>query len=95
MSRDLENEVEELRRNLETCFQVARPSEKFRVNTILATVQLRVLAEQFKTSEDSKERRRLINEYEKEKEIIQKGIRKLCESARSRKTITAPCRTLP
>ena len=81
MSRDLEKEVNELRQDLETGFKIARPTEDFRASMILATVQLRVLAELFKNSPDQKERRRLINEYEKEKESIEKGIQMLSQQA--------------
>jgi hypothetical protein len=89
MSRDLENEVNELRRDLETGFKMARPTEKFRATMILATLELRVIAEQFKNSQDPKERRRLINEYEKQKESIEKGIQMLSQQTRRFGTIHA------
>jgi len=79
MFRDLEKEVDELRQDLETRFKKARPTEDFRATMILATLQLRVLAELFKDSPDPKERSRLINEYEKEKESIEKGIQMLSQ----------------
>lgn len=82
MSRDLENEVKELRRDMEVGFQMARPTEQFRATMILATVQLRVIAELFKNSQDPKERRRLISEFERQKESIEKGIQMLDRQTR-------------
>ena len=82
MCRDLKKEVDELRQGLEAEFKVARPTEDFRASMILTTVRMRVLAEQFKKSQNPKERRELINEYEKQRGSIEKGIQMLQQSRR-------------
>jgi len=56
---------------------------------ILAVVQLHVLIELFKNSPDQKERRRLINEYERQKESIEKGIQMLSQQTGRLGTIYA------
>jgi len=96
MARDLENEAKALRRDLEVSFKIAKPTYQFKATMILAYVQLLVNIELFKNSQDPKERRRLINEFEKQKESIHKGIRMLFESPRVQKPDPiSPSRALP
>jgi len=95
MARDLENEVKALRRDLEISFKIAWPTYQFKATMILAYLQLLVNIELFKNSHDPKERRQLINEFEKQKESIQKGIRMLFESPRVRKPNLLSSRALP
>ena len=84
MFQVLENEAKALRRDLEVSFKIAKPTYQFKATMILAYVQLLVKIELFKKSQDPKERRRLINEFKKEKESIGKGIRMLFERQRIR-----------
>ena len=84
MFQVLENEAKALRRDLEVSFKIAKPTYQFKATMILAYVQLLVKIELFKNSQDPKERRRLINEFKKEKESIGKGIRMLFERQRIR-----------
>jgi hypothetical protein len=95
MSRDLDNEVKELRRDLGFGFQRTSPTGIFCTHMILATVQLSLIAHSYKKSQNLTERRKLIREYDRQKESIRKGIQMLFQSARLREPATASCRTLP
>ena len=95
MTRDLEREVEELRRDLGFGFQITRPTESFCAHMTLALIQLSLIADRFKKSQNLTERRKLMHEYDRGKEAIRKGIQMLYENAKSRETETAPCRVLP
>jgi len=77
MTRDLENEVKELRQDIGFGFQRTRPTENFCAHLILATVQLGLIANRFKKSQSLTERRKLIHEYDRQKKTIQKGIQML------------------
>jgi len=95
MTRDLENEVKELRRDLGFGFQRTRPNENFCALLILAAVQLGLIVDRFKKSQNLTERRKLIHEYNKGKEAIRKGIQMLYQNARPRETETASSRAMP
>ena len=95
MTRDLESEVKELRRDLGLGFQITRPTENFQAIMNLALVQLSLIAEKVKNSQSLNERRKLMHEYDRGKEAIRKGIQMLYENAKSRETETAPCIVLP
>jgi hypothetical protein len=95
MSRDLNNEIQRLTMDMEVVFQKTRPTEIFRATMILASVHLGIIAERSDKSQDSEERRRFIDEYDRQKESIRKGIQMLYQSARRRETAPAPCRALP
>ena len=95
MTRDLEREVEELRRDLGFGFQRTTPTQKFCADMVLALVQLSLIADRFKKSQSITERRKLMHEYERGKESIRKGIQMLYENARPRETETASSRALP
>jgi hypothetical protein len=95
MIRDLESEVNELRRDLGFGFQRRRPNENFQAIMTLALVQLSFVADRFKNSQCLNERRNLIREYDRGKEAIRKGIQMLYESPRPRETETAPRRAMP
>lgn len=94
MFQDMEKEVKALRQDLEAGFKIANPTYQVKATMVLAVVQLLVLIELIKNSQNPEERRELFNEFRREKESIEKGIQMLFESARSRKTSTAPCRAL-
>ena len=95
MTRDLESEVKELRRDLGFGFQITRPTESFCAHMTLATIQLSLIADNYKKSQSVTERRKLMHEYDRGKEIVRKGIQMLFENARQRETAPATCRTLP
>ena len=95
MTRDLESEVKELRRDLGFGFQITRPTENFCAHMILATVQLSLIADRYKKSQSVTERRKLMHEYDRGKEIVRKGIQMLFERARPRETETASSRAMP
>ena len=95
MTRDLESEVKELRRDLGFGFQITRPTENFCAHMTLALIQLSLIADRYKKSQSVTERRKLMHEYDRGKEIVRKGIQMLYESARPRETETASSRALP
>jgi hypothetical protein len=95
MSRDLTKERIGLWRGLQMAFKRATPIEKVRAAMLLSMIQLYALTEDFEKSQTSEKRRKLIHEYDRQKESIRKGIQMLFECARSRKTATTPCRSLP
>jgi len=95
MSRDLTQEVIGLWRDLQLTFQRTNPIERVRAAMLLSMVQLYALTEEFENSQDPEKRRKLIHEYDRQKESIQKGLQMLYQSARPRETAAAPCRTLP
>lgn len=89
MSRDLENEVKALRRNLQTGFEKVKPTEQFKATMILAVVQLHVLIGLIKNSLNPEERRELFNEFRRQKESIEKGIQMLSQQTQRFGTIHA------
>ena len=95
MSQDLKKEVNDLMRDLRFGFQITRPTEQFCADMILASVQLHIIADKVKNSQELGERRKLIHEYDRQGESIRKGLQMLYESARPRETARASCATLP
>ena len=95
MSRDLTQEVIGLWRGLQMAFKRVTPIEKVRAAMLLSMIQLYALTEEFENSQDSEKRRRLIHEYDRQRESIRKGIQMLSENPKSPETPTFPCRTLP
>ena len=77
MSRDLDNEIQKLRRDLQVGLEEAKPCEQFKACMILAVVQLHVLVASFKDSQDQNERRRLINEFSRKRGVVEQGIQLL------------------
>ena len=91
MSRDLLNEIDEMRQKLQEGLEMAKPTEQVRAIMILSVINLRVFADHIKNSPSPEERRRLINEYERQKESIEKGIQMLIQQAqRFRKLHACP-----
>ena len=76
-------------------FQRTNPIEKVRAAMLLSMIQLYALTEDFENSQDPEKRRKLIHEYDRQKESIRKGLQMLYESARPRETARASCATLP
>jgi len=95
MLQEMQKEVRALREDLETAANVAKPTYQVKASMVLAVVHLLVLIELIKDSQYPEERRRFFNEFQREKKAIEKGIQRLFESARSRKTAPPPCRTVP
>jgi hypothetical protein len=95
MSRDLTQEVIGLWRGLQMTFRRITPIEKVRAAMLLSMINLYALTEQFENSQDSEKRRKLIHEYDRQRESIRKGIQILSEKQKSPETIAITCRTLP
>jgi hypothetical protein len=74
MSRDLVNEIKELREELQVALQKGKPCVEYSANMTLAMLKLHVLVEQVNNSQDKNERRRLIREYQEKKKTVEKGI---------------------
>ena len=79
MSRDLLNEIDAIRQKLQVGLEMAKPTEQVKAVMILSVINLRVFADHIKNSPSPEERRRLINEYERQKESIEKGIQMLIQ----------------
>lgn len=77
MSRNFDREVEETRRCLSTAMQTTPPSKQFSATIMLALVQLSLTKERIRKTTNLQERRKPINEFDKCRNAIQKGIRLL------------------
>jgi len=93
--QDMQNEAKKLRRDMEVISRIARPTHQFKATMVLAYLQLLVNIDLFKNSQDPTERRQLLDEFEKQKETIRKGIRMLIETARAQKPSPISNRALP
>ena len=90
MSGVLENELKALRQDLAVGFQETKPTEQFRTTMILGTIRMDLLASKINEAQDPEERRRLIREFEKGKEILGKGIQILKKQAEQFGKINSP-----
>ncbi len=90
MDRVLENEVKALRQDLAIGLQETKPTEQFRTTMILGTIQMELLASQINEAQDPEERRRLIREFEKGKEILGKGVQMLKKQTEQFGKINSP-----
>jgi hypothetical protein len=84
MSRDLDNEIQNLTRDLQVGFEKANPSQQFRATIILAVISLHALVEMARNSKDQNERRRLINEFQRKKGTLEKWTQLLRQENRPR-----------
>ena len=71
----------DLRQELMTCMEKTMPCKDFRATIIMAMVGLHVIETQIRKTPNLEERRRLINEFNKGKGTIEKGIRALKKNA--------------
>jgi len=79
MSRVLKNELQTLRESLMKCFRETPPSRQVNALLSLSAIWLHVLADRHERIQDPKERRRLEDEFDHGKRVIEQGIRKLGE----------------
>jgi len=79
MSRYLKKEVKALRENLMTCFRERPISNKFFTNLILSIAWLHFLADQEGKTKNPNERRRIIHEFKRRKDALEKGIQYVYE----------------
>jgi hypothetical protein len=91
MSRDLLNEIDAIRQKLQVGLEMAKPTEQVKAVMILSVINLHVFVDHIKNSPSPEERRRLVNEYERQKESIEKGIQMLIQKTqRFRKLHACP-----
>ena len=97
MSRVLKNELQDLRRNVMSCFKETLPSKQFRALLFLSTIRLGVLADKEAKTQDPKERRCIEDEFEEGKRAVEKGIEKLYSQTRrsSEEALPSTSRALP
>ncbi len=74
MLRNFNNEVEKARVNLCKAMQTTIPSKQFGATVMLALVQLSLAEERIRRTANLNERRKLINEFDKCRNAIQKGV---------------------
>ena len=77
MLRNFNNEVEETRRCLSAAMQATLPSKQFSATIVLALVQLSLTKERIRRTVNLNERRKLINEFDRTRNAIKKGIKLL------------------
>ena len=77
MPRNFGREVEEARVNLCEAMQATLPSKQFSATIMLALVNLSLTKERISKTTNHNERRKLIHEFDKCRNAIQKGIRLL------------------
>ena len=75
MSRDLDEGLNQLREDLMSCFRETAASREFKDRTFMATVWLGVIAEKAQVTTSLTERGQLLNEFAKNKSVIEKGIK--------------------
>jgi hypothetical protein len=85
MSRVLKDELQELRQKLMTCFRETLPSKQFNALLSLPIIWLHVLADREEKIKDEEERGRLMNEFERGKSNIEKGIQILYEQTKNKR----------
>ena len=79
MSVNVQEVLRQTRRDLADCFKETRPSQQFGATITLAMVGLHVTAGRIRQTHNLKERRLLLNEFNKRKSAIAKGIMLLRE----------------
>ena len=77
MPRNFGKEVEVVRVNLCEAMQATLPSKQFNATIMLALVNLSLTKERIHKTTNLQERRKLINEFDKCRNAIRKGIRLL------------------
>lgn len=77
MSRVLKNEVKILREDLMLCFRENLLSKQASACLSLPMIWMHVLVDREKETEDEEERRILMDEFDRNKEVIERGIQRL------------------
>ena len=78
-SRNIHNELETLKEKLADLFSVIEPTKEYGATMVLAMLRLHMVEARIHKTRNLKERRRLIHEFTKGKEIIEKGLQALQE----------------
>jgi hypothetical protein len=73
--RDIRNELITLREEVMRCFQEVPPEKKFAADMGLAIVRLHMIEADIHRTRNLDERRRLIHEFTRRRDIIQKRLR--------------------
>ena len=76
-TRNIHNELKNLREEVMTCFSKTRPAKEFGAAMILAMVRLHMIETEIRRTRDLNERRRLIHEFTSGRNTIEKGLRLL------------------
>ncbi len=84
MARVLEEELQDLRKRVMTCFRETLPSKQFSALLPLSIIWLGVLADRETKTQDPKERRRLEHDFDEQKRAVEHGIERLYEQAEGR-----------
>ena len=87
MPRDLKEELRKTRKELTACMAETMPSKEFSATIIMAMVGLHVIEARIRKTHNLEERRKLIDEFNRGKTIIEKGIKAL---GKTRKENTNP-----
>jgi hypothetical protein len=77
MSRDLENQLKIVRKNLMISFRKTLASERTKDFLMLSVINLGLITESAKKAENPLERRRIIHEFNRKRDGIQNGIKLL------------------
>ena len=85
MSRVFQDEIQELRQKLMTCFIETLPSKQFNALLSLHIIWLHVLVDREEKIEDEEKRGKFINEFERGKNNIEKGIQMLYEQTKNKR----------
>ncbi len=88
MSRVLKNELQILRENLMACFRETLPTKQVNAVLSLSLIWMHVLADKEEGIQNPKERRRLMEEFDRNKEPLDKAIQKIRESKDGNKTLS-------
>jgi hypothetical protein len=78
-SRNIHNELETLKEDLANLFSVIEPTKEYGATMVLAMLRLHMVEARIHKTRNLKERRRLIYEFTKGKNIIEKGLQTLKE----------------
>ncbi len=77
MPRNFHQEVEQTRKNLTKAMQTTLPSKQYGMTMMLALVHLAITKETIRKTPNLQERREYINEFNRVRSAIEKGIRLL------------------
>ena len=78
-SRNIHNELETLKEDLANLFSVIEPTKEYGATMVLAMLRLHMVEARIHKTRNLKERRRLIHEFTKGRNIIEKGLQALKE----------------
>jgi hypothetical protein len=80
MAGTFQKELETLRGELQDCLQQTKPSDEFRNRIVLTMFGMHFTASRIEETDNPRERRLLIHEFNRSRSAIQNGIQLLKES---------------